>query len=44
MELWGRHGSGVRGEWMGGEALEASSVNSPFDKFHDGVKEGVKDV
>lgn len=29
---------------MGGWALEASSVDSPFDTFHGEVKEEVQDV
>lgn len=40
MEPWGAEIEGMGSEWMEGEALEARSVDSPFDEFHGEVKKG----
>lgn len=40
VEPCGAEIEGMGSEWMEGEALEARSVDSPFDEFHGEVKKG----
>lgn len=40
VEPWGAEIEEMGSEWMEGEALEARSVDSPFDEFHGEVKKG----